>query len=113
MNGKTTFMSLNPLNKNIVNEVVKRLVKTYDPLEIYLLEAGYENTIDNAILVIVEGNDIPHYKLMTKGHKALIGVDIAKSILVYTKEEFADYSQDTATLSYLIKRDGKRIYAKI
>lgn len=105
-------MNLQRLDKNTVEEIIKRLVKTYDPLEIYLLEPQYDNNIDNNILVIVEGDDIAHYALMTKGHKALVGVDIAKNILVYTKEEFAEYAQDASTLSYLIKRDGSRIYAK-
>ena len=83
------------------------------PREIYLLEPSREDSIDVNILVVVDGKDIEHYKLMTAGHRALIGVKIAKNILVYTQEEFDDYSQDPSTLSYSIKKYGKRIYARV
>ena len=32
--------------------------------------------------------------------------------ILYTKEEFEDYSKDRSTLSYQIKKHGKLIYAK-
>ncbi len=50
---------------------------------------------------------------MTAGYKALIGVKIAKRILVYTQEEFDEYSQDQSTLIYPIKKYGQRIYARV
>ena len=101
-----------PLNKNTIEEIKNRLVKTYNPREIYLLEPIREDNIDVNILVIVDGANLQQrYALMSEGHKALIGVDVPKSILVYTPEEFAEYSQDQSTLSYMIKKYGKRIYA--
>lgn len=105
-------MSIQPLDQKTIEDIKLRLVKTYNPQEIYLLEPRQEDNVDVGILVVVDGKNIQHYDLMTEGHKALIGVKIPKNILVYTKEEFEDYSQDTSTLSYLIKRYGKRIYAK-
>ena len=63
-------------------------------------------------MVVVDGDDIDHYKLMVAGHKALIGAKIGKSILVYTQEEFNEYSEDPSTLSYAIKHYGERIYAR-
>lgn len=105
-------MEMQPLDQKTIEEIAQRLVKTYNPRAIYLLEPkGYES-IDNNILVVVDGEDIEHYKLMTAGHKALIGVRIAKNILVYTQEEFDDYSENLSTLSYSIKKYGKRIYAR-
>lgn len=105
-------MIIEPLDQNTIEEIKKRLIPTYNPREIYILEPKNDDyNIDINILVVVDGRDIEHYELMTKGHKALVGVKVAKNILVYTKEEFENYSQDTSTLSFLIKRDGKRIYA--
>jgi hypothetical protein len=101
-----------PLDQKTIDEIMRRLVKTYNPRAIYLLEPAREDSIDNNILVVVDGKDIEHYKLMTAGHKALIGVRMAKNILVYTQEEFDDYSEDLSTLSYSIKKYGKRIYAR-
>lgn len=100
------------LDQKIIEEIKQRLVKTYNPREIYFLEPQREDTIDVGILVVVDGKDIEHYKLMTAGHKALIGVKVPKNILVYTQEEFDEYSQDPSTLSYSIKKYGKRIYAR-
>jgi len=105
-------VNFQPLDQETIEEIKRRLVKTYHPQEIYLLEPQREDSIDVNILVVVDGQDIEHYDLMTAGHKALIGVKIAKNILVYTKEEFAAYCQDPSTLSYSIKRYGKCIYAR-
>ena len=104
----------NLLDQQTIDEITRRLVKTYDnPREIYLLEPKGYDCIDNDILIVVDGKDIEHYKLMTAGYKALIGVKIAKRILVYTQAEFDEYSQDQSTLIYPIKKYGQRIYARI
>lgn len=105
-------MEAQSLDQKTIEEITKRLVKTYNPREIYLLEPEREDNIDIGILIVVDGKDIEHYKLMTAGHKALIGVKVGKSILVYTQEEFDEYSEDPSTLSYSIKHYGKRIYAR-
>jgi hypothetical protein len=107
-------MEIQSLDQNTIEEVTKRLVKTYNPREIYLLEPEREDNIDIGILIIVNDDMAglqQRYALMAEGHKALIGVKVAKNILVYTKEEFDEYSQDPSTLSYSIKKYGKRIYA--
>ncbi len=105
-------METQSLDQNTIDEIKQRLIKTYNPREIYVLEPQREDNIDIGILIVVDGKDIEHYKLMTAGYKALIGVKIAKNILVYTQEEFDDYSQDPSTLSYSIKKYGKCIYAR-
>ncbi len=105
-------MEMQLLDQKMIEEIKERFIKTYNPREIYLLEPEREDTIDINLLVVVDGKNIEHYKLMTAGHKALIGVKIAKNILVYTQEEFDDYSQDPSTLSYSIKKYGKCIYAR-
>ena len=97
------------LDQKKLEEVERRLVKTYNPREIYLLEP-VRDEVDYGILVVVDGTDIDHYKLMTAGHKALVGVRFGKTILVYTQEEFDEYSEDPSTLSYSIKHYGKCIF---
>ena len=108
-------METHQLDQKTIEEITRRLVKTYNPREIYVLEPTREDTIDIGILVIVDDNMAglqQRYALMAEGHRALIGVKIGKNILVYTKEEFDEYSQDPSTLSYSIKKYGKRIYAR-
>jgi hypothetical protein len=99
------------LDQKKLEEVERRLVKTYNPREIYLLEP-VRDEIDINLLVVVDGDNIDHYELMKAGHKALVGVKVGKRILVYTQEEFDEYSEDPSTLSYTIKHYGKRIYAR-
>ncbi len=104
---------IQPLDQKTIEEVKKRLVKAYNPREIYILEPRSEDTIDVGILVVVDEAGLQNrYALMAQGHHALVGVDIAKSILVYTPEEFEAYSKDRYTMSYAIKHYGKQIYAR-
>ena len=49
------------LDQKTIEEIVRRLVKTYNPRAIYLLEPERDN-IDVNILVVVDGKDIEHYK---------------------------------------------------
>ena len=106
-------MHLPALDQKVIDDIKQRLIKTYNPREIYLLEPQPENDIDVDIMVIVDHAGLQQrYALMAEGHKALIGIKIPSNILVYTKEEFDDYAADTSTLSYSIKHYGTCIYAK-
>lgn len=100
----------------MIEEVKKRLVKTYNPLEIYVFGShawgSPDEDSDLDLLVVVEKFDKDRYHALVKGHKALIGLKLSKDILVYTKEEFDLDSHDVTALGYKIKRKGKQIYAK-
>ena len=101
------------LDSKTIDEIKRRLIETYHPCEIYLLEPQQADQVDIGILVVVEQAGLQgRYAMMAEGHKALIGIKVPKNILVYTKQEFEDYSSDASTLSYSIKHYGKRIYAK-
>lgn len=106
-------MHIQSLDQKTIEDITQRLIATYDPSEIYLLEPQQKGDVDIDIMVIVEEAGLQQrYAMMAEGHKALIGIKIPKNILVYTKKEFEDYAQDTSTLSYLIKHYGKCIYAQ-
>lgn len=106
-------MFIQHLDQKTIEDIKQRLIKIYSPREIYLLEPRSEDEEDIGILIIVDEAGLQQrYALMAEGHKALIGINISKNILVYTQEEFEDYSNDKATLSYSIRHYGKRIYAK-
>lgn len=106
-------MAQQPLSQEIIDTITTRLVKTYEPLEIHLLEPRTNDDVEINIIVIVENAGLQQrYALMAEGHKALIGIKIPKNLLVYTKTEFEEYSADESTLSYSVKNYGKRIYAK-
>lgn len=104
------------ISEAVIQEVISKLVKTYDPLEIYLFGSyawGHPTEdSDLDILVILEHSDQSSYQRMLAGHRALMDVGIAKDILVQTREEFERKSDDITTLYYKIKREGKKIYVK-
>ena len=68
------------LDQKTIDDTKNKLVKTYNPREIYLLEPIREDNVDVGILVIVDGQDIEHYKLMVAGYKALISAKFGKNI---------------------------------
>lgn len=103
---------IQPLEQSTMDEISRRLVKAYSPREIYILEPIREDNVDVGILVVVDKAPDERYEYISEGHYALIGVKIPKKILVYTKEEFENYSQDSSTDCYIIKKYGKRIYAR-
>lgn len=104
------------INKKVIEEVKNRLVKTYDPIEIYLFGsyAWGKPTEDSDLdlLIIVDKSDEKSYKRPIPGYDALFGMEISKDIIIYTKKEFEERSNNITTLGYKIKNDGELIYAR-
>lgn len=108
-------------NKNIDNKkiktVINRLVKIYDPHEIYLFGSfAWGNPDENSdldLLVIVDHTEEKMYRRPIKGIKALRGLKIAKDIIVYTVDEFANLAKDETSLFNRIKREGVKLYETI
>ena len=104
------------INKKTIEEVTSRLVKTYNPLEIYLFGSyawGTPNEdSDLDILIVVEKSSEKSYRRPVSGHHALFGLMIPKDIIVYTQKEFKKSSNDETNLMFKIKKEGKKIYAK-
>jgi uncharacterized protein len=104
------------ITKNTIQEITNRLVKVYNPIEIYLFGSyAWGNPTEDSdldLLVVVEDSDEKSHKRVIKGCEALWGMCISKDILVYTKQEFEERVNDITTLPYKIKKDGKVLYAR-
>lgn len=104
------------ISKDVIEEVKNRLVKTYNPIAIYLFGSYAWGTptkdSDLDLLVIVETSDEKSYKRPIPGYQALRGLDISKDLIVHTKEVFDRRSSEASTLEYKIKKDGKVLYAR-
>lgn len=104
------------INKKTIEEVKRRLVKTYNPIAIYIFGsyAWGKPTEDSDldVLIIIDKSDDKSYIRPISGHKALLGLCISKDLIIYTKDEFEKKSKDKTTLSYKIKNDGALIYAR-
>ena len=104
------------ISQETIEEVKNRLVKTYDPIAIYLFGsyAWGRPTQDSDLdwVVVVEESDLIKYKRPLAGYKALRDIDAPNEIIIYTKEEFHKRSSTITTLAYKIKNEGKLLYAR-
>jgi predicted nucleotidyltransferase len=105
------------INQATIDEVKNRLVKTYNPLAIYLFGSyawgvpDQESDLD--LLIIVDKCDPKdRHNAMVQGHRALSGMGIPKDILIYTQEQFLKSSKDKSSICYTVTKKGKKIYAK-
>lgn len=104
------------IKKDTINQIKNTLIAVYNPLKIYLFgsyawgKPTKESDLD--LLVVVSKSTKRSYERAVKGYRALRDMTISKDILVLTKKEFDDLSQDVTTLCYKAKCDGKLLYAK-
>jgi predicted nucleotidyltransferase len=104
-------------NQEKIDEAKQRLIKMYQPLEIYIFGSyawgtpDEESDLDLAVVVDSYNEDEKH-ALLVEGHKALFGLRLSKDILLYSKEEFDFFSEDITRLTYKIKHEGKKIYPR-
>lgn len=104
------------ISQETIEEVKRRLVAVYNPVEIYLFGSyawGHpDEESDLDLLIVVDESQEKSYNRTRPGHRALFGMNIAKDLVVYTKEEFDKVSNNIVTLGYKIKKEGKCIYAR-
>jgi predicted nucleotidyltransferase len=100
----------------MLEEVKKRLIRTYNPIEIYVFGSyawGYhDDESDLDLLVVIDKFTNDRQRLLVEGQKALIDLDLSKDLLVISKEEFDQYSNDPRRIYYKIRQQGKKIYAR-
>jgi predicted nucleotidyltransferase len=104
-------------NKEIIETVKERLIKTYNLKEIYLFGSfawgNPDSQSDLDLLIVVDKSDEKPYKRPIKGIKALFGLGIANDIIVFTKDEFDRLAGDVSTLCYKIKQERVKLYETI
>lgn len=104
------------IDANMIEEVKKRLIKAYNPSEIYIFGSyawgspDEESDLDLCVVVDELGKD--RYRALVEGHKALMDLDLAKDIILCTQQEFNERVNNVSTMIYKIKRRGKQIYAR-
>ena len=104
------------INNEIIEEVKNRLVKTYNPIAIYLFGSYAWGTptedSDLDLLIVVDKSNERSFDRPRPGQRALFGLGISKDMIIYTKDEFEKYADNITTLCYKIKKDGKVLYAR-
>lgn len=104
------------ISQETIQEAVRRLVKAYNPLEIYIFGPYGWGTPDDDddlnVLVIIESSNERVSKRGDLAFDALFSLEIPKNIIIFTKEEFDKFSQDVTSLTYEIKNRGKMVYVR-
>ena len=104
------------ITPEIIEEVKKRLITVYAPEEIYLFGSYAWGTPDDQsdldLLVVIHSSDEKSHRRSIPGRRALWDLNIAKDLIVYTKDEFDARVTDPTSLLYKIKNMGTVIYAR-
>jgi uncharacterized protein len=104
------------ISPDVIEEIKNRLIKVYNPLQIYLFGSYAWGTPDEDsdldFLVIIENSDEPRHRRGTPGYEALWGLDISKDLMIYTQEEVTIKMKDTTSFIHKILQKGKLLYAR-
>ena len=104
------------ITEEMMSEIKHRLVRTYDPIAIYIFGSyawgSPDEESDLDLLVVVDHLTQDRFKTMTDGYRALTNLKLSKDILVYSKKEFDQCASDVTSICNRILREGKMIYGK-
>jgi predicted nucleotidyltransferase len=113
---KFELVKVEKVDRKLINEIVKRIVKALTPLKIILFGSwAYgkpHKDSDLDILVVVKKSELPRYKRAVQVYKALTGILISKDIIVYTPQEIKEWNAVPQAFITTIIRKGKVIYEK-
>jgi predicted nucleotidyltransferase len=111
----TTGVFQKPEDESFWQELVRRIRTTMEPEKIILFgskahgDAGPSSDID---LFIIAQSNLPRHKRSVPFYRALLGLGVAKDIIVYTPEEVEDWKTASCSLVATVLREGKVLYAK-
>lgn len=102
------------IDESIIKDAVSKLVREYNPIEIYLFGSFAwgkpdENSDLDLIIVLRESDEKP-YKRSVRALKALRDIKVAKDVLVYTEKEFNSLSSDASSLCHKVVNEGVKVY---
>ena len=102
------------ISKSKIEEAVKRLADTYQPITIYLFgsyawgEPNEDSDLD--FMVVVPENVEPTFETRRKGNRALAGIGFSVDFLFNTPTSFNIQAEHPSSLEYKIKNEGKIVY---
>jgi predicted nucleotidyltransferase len=100
---------------SVLDEIVSRLVKAYEPQRIYLFgsqargDSGAESDYD--LMVVVPDSAPPDRARSRLAYECLWGTGTASDVLVWRKSEFDERLHLKASLPATVLREGRLLYA--
>jgi uncharacterized protein len=105
------------ISKSKIQEAVKRLATTYEPLTIYLFGSyawGEPNVDSDLDFLIILNDETPlNLALHIKGKQATKDLDISTDIVINHNLFFKERAEHPSTLQYKIKKEGKLVYGNL
>ncbi|MCX6637174.1 MAG: nucleotidyltransferase domain-containing protein [Acidobacteria bacterium] len=99
----------------MLDEIVRRLVESLQPVEIYLFGSHAQGTShthsDLDLLVVVRDDAGDRHKLATRGDAALWGLLVPVDIVVFHCREMEKWKPVRHSLPGTVARHGKLVYA--
>jgi len=89
-----TKISINKVDKALLNDVRNRIVEAVDPDKIILFGSyvyGKPSKDSDLDILIIMKSDLPRYKCSIPIYKTLAGLLIPKDIIVYTPQEVEEW----------------------
>ena len=98
-----------------LQEVVRRLVNSLQPEQIYLFGSYARQTqipgrSDIDLLVIVPGSELPRHQREARSYDTLWGLTTPVDLVVLTREEFNRTSRVKTSLAFTAQTQGVLIY---
>jgi predicted nucleotidyltransferase len=107
----------NPINDPsdpVLDEIVRRLVKAYQPLQVYLFGSAARGdahaSSDYDLLVVVPDEAPSEHRRSRLAYKALRGTGVAADVVVCTRSYFEPRRQLKASLPGIAIREGRILH---
>lgn len=102
------------INKQLIEEVTRQLVKAYNPVAIYLFGSyvwgNPERSSDIDFFIIVDNSEYDAAERIRIGLRELKHIHADIDLLVYTRAEVAFWDTHPSTLAYKVINRGLKVY---
>lgn len=99
----------------VLDELVNRLVAYFCPRKIYLFGSRAQDHAtaesDYDLLVVLENLEEPSYRYAQRAHEVLWGLRCSKDVFFTSLKRFDELKFSVGSLSELVHRKGKALYA--
>lgn len=103
-------------NQQLLKEITRRLVAEFSPEKVILFGSHAwgkpDRDSDVDLMVIVAESNLSEYERVLRGHACLSDLDIAKDIIVKTRDEFDFFRDVRASLEHKVAERGKVLYER-
>ena len=105
------------ISNSKIQEAVRRLAETYNPLTIYLFGSYAWGTphedSDLDFLVVLDDDVKLNLALQIKGKYALKNIDVSTDIILNHQLFFKERAEHPSTLQHKIIKEGKLVYGSL